>query len=100
MSTGLPACKYARRKARSALADVWSRLSIEGRRVLWPGGEHLLHLPVPEDRAIAGRIVGTIATDSAVFLQGFDENRRARHRWRRGPSGERYAEPPDDYQKS
>ena len=84
-------------KARSALADVWSWLTIERWRFLGPGGKHLLHLPVPEDWAIAGRIVGTIATNGAIFLQGFDENRRARCRWHRGLSTTRYAEPSCTY---
>jgi hypothetical protein len=73
-------------KACSALANVWSWLPIERWSSLGSGRKHLLHLPVPEDWAIAGRIVGTIATNGAIFLQGLDENRRARCRWRRGLS--------------
>ena len=57
-------------RARSALADVWSWLPIERWEVSGAGGKHPLHLPVPEDWAIAGRIVRTIATNGAIFLQG------------------------------
>jgi hypothetical protein len=84
-------------KARSALANVWSWLPIERWSSLGSGRKHLLHLPVPEDWAIAGRIVGTIATNGAIFLQGLDENRRARCRWCRGLSTTRYAEPAYTY---
>ena len=94
---GFAGIPHVHNRERSALANVGSWLTIQRWRFLRPGGKHLLHLPVPEDWAIAGRIVGTIATNGAIFLQGLDENRRARCRWCRGLSTTRYAEPAYTY---
>jgi Sulfatase-modifying factor enzyme 1 len=83
----------------SALTCPRLWLPVEGRRFSWSRGESLVHLPFFKDGAIPGRIVGAIATDGAIFLQGRDEGRRARHSGRRGPGMERYTEPSYEQQK-